>query len=262
MSVAEQVQDRDRLEPVLRLTDIHKHYGTVTALNGVNMTVMPGEVVGLVGDNGAGKSTLVKTVAGTISADEGSIEFDGVERHWESPQEALRMGIETLYQDGGLAPQLSVSANVFLGRELRRSGMLGRLGLIDKPAMRRRAFDELRRVGIGSVSQDVPVSSLSGGQRQGVAIGRTVAWARRLIILDEPTNHLSVKASEEVLRIINEVRGHGVSVIFISHTIPHVMRVTDRIVCLRLGQVVSDRPTSELTMEDVVRDITGVTSVA
>lgn len=246
------------MEPLLKLRSIGKRYGAVTALQGVDLDVFPGEVVGLVGDNGAGKSTLVKIVAGTLLPDEGEIQFDGAARRWESPHDALEAGIETLYQDGGLAPHLTISGNVFLGREVYKKGLLGKLGLLDNQAMREQAIAELERVGITSVKADVPVASLSGGQRQAVAIGRAVAWARKLILLDEPTNHLGVKEVDEVLKLIRQARETGVSVIFISHTLPHVMQVTDRVVSLRLGRVVRDRPTKELTLDGIVKDITGV----
>lgn len=248
-------------EPLLRLSDISKHYGAVTALDGVDLAVYPGEVVGLVGDNGAGKSTLVKIVAGTLAADTGGIYFDGSDRYWQSPHDALEAGIETLYQDGGLAQHLTISGNVFLGREIYRAGFLGKLGIVDNRTMRQKAMKELERVGITSVDHDVPVASLSGGQRQAVAIGRAVAWARKLILLDEPTNHLGVKEVDEVLNLIRQVKERGVSVIFISHTLPHVMEVTDRVISLRLGRIVRDSPTNELTLDDIVKDITGVANV-
>ncbi|HUX14005.1 MAG TPA: ATP-binding cassette domain-containing protein [Spirochaetia bacterium] len=248
-------------EPLLRLSAIAKRYGAVTALDGVDLVIYPGEVVGLVGDNGAGKSTLVKIVAGTLQQDRGEIYFDGADRYWASPHDALEAGIETLYQDGGLAPHLTISGNLFLGREIYKEGLLGRLGLVDNHAMRTKAMAELGRIGITNVSHDVAVATLSGGQRQAVAIGRAVAWARKLILLDEPTNHLGVKEVDEVLSLIRQVKGSGVSVIFISHTLPHVMEVTDRVVSLRLGRVVRDSPTRDLTLDEVVKDITGVVSV-
>lgn len=250
------------MSAVLRLTGISKKYGSVQALDDLSFEVGEGEVVGLVGDNGAGKSTIVKAISGVIQPDSGTIEFDGQTRKWESPHESLEAGIETLYQEGGLAPHLTISANIFLGREQHRRGWLGKMGFLDKSAMRERAFSELQRLGIVAVKSDVPVTALSGGQRQAVAICRSVAWARKLIILDEPTNHLSVGASADVLRIIKQVKERGLSVIFISHTIPHVMEVTDRIISLRLGHVISDKKTSDLTMEQVVSDITGVTQRA
>jgi simple sugar transport system ATP-binding protein len=250
------------MDAVLKLSNVSKRYGAVVALNNINFEVAEGEVLGLVGDNGAGKSTLVKTIAGAIHPDEGTIEFDGRIRHWQTPHDSLRAGIETLYQEGGLAPDLSISANVFLGRELYRPGLLGKLGLLDNSKMKSQALAELARVGIATVKQDVQVTNLSGGQRQAVAIGRTVAWARKLILLDEPTNHLSVHASDEVLRIIKQVKKLGIAVILISHTIPHVMEVTDRVISMRLGEIVSDRPTSDLTMDAIVRDITGVSGAS
>jgi len=237
---------------------VSKSYGSVTALNNVSLTVHAGEVVGLVGDNGAGKSTLVKVLSGVHNPDTGEILLDGQPRTWKSPHDTIAAGIETLYQESGLAPDLSVGANVFLGRELKRSGILGRLGFLNQREMDRRAHAELEKVGIAVPSSNRNVSQLSGGQRQAVAIGRAVAWANKVIILDEPTNHLGARQAGEVLAIVKAARTRGLGVIFISHTLPHVLDVTDRIVVLRLGEVAADAPTSTFTAESLLGTITGL----
>ncbi|CAN5578845.1 ATP-binding cassette domain-containing protein [soil metagenome] len=248
----------DHGAPLYEVRNISKTYGAVKALDDVTMAVHAGEVVGLVGDNGAGKSTLVKALSGVHQPTAGSILLDGVERVWKSPREAIDAGIETLYQDSGLAPHLSVSANVFLGREKLRKGLLGKMGFLAQKEMDREAHDDLERVGIAVPSSNRSVAQLSGGQRQAVAIGRSVAWARKVIILDEPTNHLGARQAIEVLEVIKSARAKGLGVIFISHTLPHVLEVTDRIVVLRLGSVVCDAPTSEFDAETLLGTITGL----
>jgi simple sugar transport system ATP-binding protein len=244
--------------PVYETRGISKSYGSVVALEGVDLSVRAGEIVGLVGDNGAGKSTLVKVMSGVHQPDDGTLHLDGEERVWKSPHEALSAGIETLYQDSGLCPDLTVSGNVFLGREQRRPGLLGRFGFLDNKAMASTAHEELEKAGIGLTGVRRSVNQLSGGQRQAVAIGRAVAWARKVIILDEPTNHLGARQSGEVLRVMQGARDRGLGVIFISHTLPHVLQVTDRIVVLRLGRVVADEPTSSFTPDSLLKVITGL----
>ena len=244
--------------PVLELRNITLHYGSVEALHDVSITAYAGEVIGLVGDNGAGKSSLIKTISGVNTPDSGEIFVDGVQRHWRSPHDSMQAGIETLYQDSGLAPDLSIGSNVFLGREKRRRGLLGRLGFIDQRAMEREALEQLARVGITIAETQRTVSELSGGQRQAVAIGRAIAWAKHVIVLDEPTNHLGARQSIEVLKVIKSAREQGLCVLFISHTLPHVLEVTDRIIVLRLGRVVRDAPTSNFTVESLLGAITGL----
>ncbi|HEX4249218.1 MAG TPA: ATP-binding cassette domain-containing protein, partial [Pseudonocardia sp.] len=167
-----------------------------------------------------------------------------------------------LYQDAGLCPDLTVNANVFLGRERLRPGLLGKLGFLDNRAMAATAREELERVGIDLTGVRRTVNKLSGGQRQAVAIGRAIAWARKVIILDEPTNHLGARQSGEVLRVMRRARERGLGVIFVSHTLPHVLEVTDRTVVLRLGQVVADEPTSSFTPDSLLKVITGLTGPA
>jgi simple sugar transport system ATP-binding protein len=244
--------------PLYEVRGIGKRYGAVVALDDASMAIHAGEIVGLVGDNGAGKSTLVKCLSGVHAPDSGTMLLDGVERHWRSPRQALEAGIETLYQDSGLAPHLSVSANVFLGREKYLGGLLGKLGFLDKKGMREQAHADLERVGIAVPASDRSVAQLSGGQRQAVAIGRAVAWASKVIILDEPTNHLGARQSGEVLEVIKRAKDNGLGVIFISHTLPHVLQVTDRIVVLRLGRIVRDAPTSEFDAQSLLGTITGL----
>jgi simple sugar transport system ATP-binding protein len=242
---------------IYEVRNVSKNYGAVVALDGASLKLHAGEVIGLVGDNGAGKSTLVKVLSGAHSSDSGQILLDGEERTWHNPKEALEAGIETLYQDSGLAPHLTVSQNVFLGREKFVKGIFGKLGFLAKKQMEDEAPADLEAVGIAFPSANRPVSQLSGGQRQAVAIGRAVSWARKVLILDEPTNHLGARQSGEVLEVIKRAKKKGLGVIFISHTLPHVLEVTDRIVVLRLGKIVRDSPTSEYTADTLIGTITG-----
>jgi len=244
--------------PLYEVQNISKSYGSVIALNGVSLKIHAGEVIGLVGDNGAGKSTLVKVLSGAHQPSEGKVLLEGIERSWSSPRAALEAGVETLYQDSGLAPHLSVSSNVFLGRELHVNGILGKLGFLAKKKMDHVAHENLEKVGIAVPQSNRSVSQLSGGQRQAVAIGRAVSWASKVIILDEPTNHLGARQAGEVLAVIKAAKERGLGVIFISHTLPHVLQVTDRIVVLRLGKIVADAPTSTFDAESLLGTITGL----
>ncbi len=245
-------------EALYEVRNLSKKYGAVVALDDVNIKLHAGEILGLVGDNGAGKSTLVKCLSGAHQPTSGQVLLDGVERHWASPHDAIQAGVETLYQDSGLAPHLSVSANVFLGRELYRPGVLGRMGFLAQKQMDEQAHRDLEEVGIAVPASSRSVSQLSGGQRQAVAIGRAVAWASKVIILDEPTNHLGARQAGEVLNVMREAKDKGLGVIFISHTLPHVLQVTDRVVVLRLGKVVKDAPTSEFDADSLLGTITGL----
>jgi simple sugar transport system ATP-binding protein len=244
-------------EVVYEIKNASKRYGSVIALDGASLKIHAGEVVGLVGDNGAGKSTLVKVLSGAHQPDGGQMFLEGKEVSWDSPRQALEAGVETLYQDSGLAPHLTVSQNVFLGREITVGGILGKLGFLNKKKMDHDAHRDLEEVGIAVPSSSRAVSQLSGGQRQAVAIGRAVAWAKKVIILDEPTNHLGARQANEVLNIIRNAKAKGLGVVFISHTLPHVLEVTDRIVVLRLGRIVKDAPTSEFTGDTLIGTITG-----
>ena len=245
-------------EPLYEARGISKSYGSVAALTDVSLSLYPGEVLGLVGDNGAGKSTLVKVLSGVHSQDSGTLILEGRQRHWKSPHDTIEAGIETLYQDSGLAPDLTIGSNVFLGREKRRPGLLGKLGFLAQKEMEREALADLRTVGIAVPPSSRTVSQLSGGQRQAVAIGRAISWARKVIMLDEPTNHLGARQANEVLSVIRHAKERGLGVIFISHTLPHVLEVTDRIVVLRLGRVVRDAPTSQFDSQTLLGTITGL----
>jgi simple sugar transport system ATP-binding protein len=248
----------ERGDVIYEVRDLSKRYGAVVALDGANLKLHAGEILGLVGDNGAGKSTLVKCLSGAHQPTSGQILLDGVEREWRSPHDAIEAGVETLYQDSGLAPHLSVSANVFLGREEVKSGILGTMGFLAQKSMDQRAHADLDRVGIAVPASGRSVAQLSGGQRQAVAIGRAVAWASRVIILDEPTNHLGARQAGEVLHVMERAKEQGLGVIFISHTLPHVLQVTDRVVVLRLGRVVKDAPTSDFNVDTLLGTITGL----
>jgi simple sugar transport system ATP-binding protein len=229
----------------------------VRALRGANFTVLPGEVVALVGDNGAGKSTLVKTLAGVHRPDEGEIRFDGQPVQIGSPLEARALGLETVYQDLALAADLDPAANLFMGREVLRGGLLGKLGFLDKREMHRRAAEAFNTLGIGLQDSTAPVATMSGGQRQGVAVSRAVTWASKVVFMDEPTAALGVVQTRHVLDLIKSVRDQGLSVVLISHNMPEVFEVADRIEVLRLGERVAQLKRQDVTMEDVVGAMTG-----
>jgi fructose transport system ATP-binding protein len=237
-----------------------KRYGQVVALNGADFELYPGEILAIIGDNGAGKSTLIKALSGALQPDEGEIQLDGTPVHFRSPRDARREGIETVYQDLAVAPALDIASNIFLGRERRRRGLLGSvLRMLDKRAMRREAarhFAELE-IGVQSISQ--PVEDLSGGQRQGVAVARAATWARRLVIMDEPTAALGVKETRQVLDLIKRVRDRGLPVILISHDMPHVFELADRIHIMRLGRRVAVVTPQTHTMAEAVAIMTGAT---
>jgi simple sugar transport system ATP-binding protein len=244
-------------EPVLEARQIRKSFGRVQALRGANFTVFPQEVVALVGDNGAGKSTLVKSLVGVHPPDSGEILFEGREVHIHTPQEARDLGIETVYQDLALAEEIDPAANMYLGREILRPGVLGKLGFLDKPAMRHKSENAFRNLGVRIQDTAAPVANMSGGQRQGVAISRAVTWASKVVFMDEPTAALGVVQTRNVLDHIRRVRDQGLSVVLISHNMPEVFEVADRIEVLRLGERVARLRPSEVSMEDVVSAMTG-----
>ena len=244
--------------PILELKGVNKSFGAVQVLHDVDLKIYPGQVTALVGDNGAGKSTLIKVLSGVHAPDSGRLVLEGVERHWKSPHEAIEAEIETLYQDSSLANDLTIGSNVFLGREKLKPGILGKLGFLAQKSMEVEALAELAKVGIQITDSRKQISELSGGQRQAVAIGRAIAWARKVVMLDEPTNHLGARQAAEVLKVISAAREKRLGVVFISHTLPHVLQVTDRIVVLRLGRVVRDAPTSEFDAETLLGTITGL----
>ena len=246
--------------PIHQARGIVKRYGGVTALDGADLELCRGEILALIGDNGAGKSTLIKAVTGAIQPDEGEILLDGRPVHFRSPLDARRAGIETVYQDLAVAPALDIAANLFLGREQRRRGPLGlALRMLDKRAMRREAARQLDELGISVQSIRQPVENLSGGQRQGVAVARAAAWGRLLVIMDEPTAALGVKETGQVLDLIKRVRERGLPVILISHDMPHVFELADRIQIMRLGKRAAVVTPQSHTMQEAVAVMTGAT---
>jgi len=247
-----------RPDVVFEARQVTKRYGHVTALDGCDFELRAGEVVAVVGDNGAGKSTLIKALSGAVVPDEGEILIDGRPARFHSPLDARRHGIETVYQDLAVAPALDIASNLFLGRELRRAGPLGRwLRLLDKRAMRREAERHMNELQIGLRSMTNAVEDLSGGQRQGVAVARAAAFASRLVIMDEPTAALGVRESGQVLDLIRRIRDRGLPVILISHNMPQVFEVADRIHIQRLGRRVAMVSPAERTMSEVVAIMTG-----
>ena len=246
--------------PVLEARDIVKSFGRVQALRGASFTVYPQEVVALVGDNGAGKSTLVKTLVGVHPPDSGQILFDGSEVQIPTPHASRELGIETVYQDLSLASELDPAANMFLGREIPRPGVLGKLGFLDKKTMRRRSDEAFRDLGVRIQDPAAPVANMSGGQRQGIAICRAVTWASKVVFMDEPTAALGVVQTRNVLDHIKRVREHGLSVVLISHNLPEVFEVADRIEVLRLGTRVARLRPQDVSMEDIVAAMTGAST--
>ena len=242
--------------PVLEACNISRHFGQVTALENVNFRVYPGEICALIGDNGAGKSTLVKILSGADRPDNGMIKIDGQPVTFSSPAMAQRQGISTVYQDLALAPELTPVDNLFLGREELRPGLFGKLGLLDRPSMRRKAVGQFDRLGVALRSLKVPISTLSGGQRQSVAIARAAMWANRVIFLDEPTAALGVIQTERVLELIRQVRASGIAVVLISHNMPQVLEIADRVEVLRLGRSVGQLPTAGSRIEDLITAMT------
>jgi fructose transport system ATP-binding protein len=244
--------------PILSARGIHKRYGNVTAIDGADFDLYPGEILAVIGDNGAGKSSLIKVLSGATIPDEGTVSLDGEEVSFKSPLEARRAGIETVYQDLAVAPALDIATNLFLGREKRRAGPLGSVfRMIDHKGMKEEADKQMKALQIGIRSMSQPVETLSGGQRQGVAVARAAAWARKLVIMDEPTAALGVKESGQVLELIKRVRDNGLPVILISHNMPHVFEIADRIHIHRLGKRVAIVDPKETSMHDVVGIMTG-----
>ena len=246
--------------PILEARGLVKKYGQVVALNGADFQLLPGEILAIIGDNGAGKSTLIKALSGALQPDEGEIRLEGDRVHFRSPLDARKAGIETVYQELAVAPALDIASNIFLGREARRRGPLGRvLRLLDKRAMRREAARHFAELQIGVQSIGQAVENLSGGQRQGVAVARAATWARRVVIMDEPTAALGVKETRQVLDLIRRVRDRGLPVILISHDMPHVFELADRIHIMRLGRRVAVVTPKTHTMPEAVAIMTGAT---
>jgi fructose transport system ATP-binding protein len=250
--------------PLLSARGLVKTYGPVVALDGANLDLYEGEILALIGDNGAGKSTLIKCLTGAELPDVGRLELAGQEVHFKRPQDAREAGIETVYQTLPLAPALDIATNVFLGRELRRPGPLGKvLRLLDHPEMRKQAEEKVKALGIRTIQNITQVvETLSGGQRQAVAIARAVAFGSRIIVMDEPTAALGVRETAHVLEVIKELRQRGLSIILISHNMPNVFEVSDRIQVLRLGQSAAVISPQTHTPADAVAIMTGAVQVA
>jgi D-xylose transport system ATP-binding protein len=243
--------------PLLTLRRIHKRFGGVIALRGVDLEIRAGEVVALVGDNGAGKSTLVKTIAGALRADEGEFYVDGRRVTLGSPHAAAELGIATVYQDLALCENLDVVANLFLGGELGRRPLAGPLRRLREPEMGRRTLQTLAELGATIPNVRRPVAGLSGGQRQAVAVARALLWGSRLVILDEPTAALGVKQTTQVLELVRRLAARGQAVLFVSHSLPDVFAVADRIVVLRLGSNAGTFVAAETNAGEIVGAMTG-----
>jgi fructose transport system ATP-binding protein len=250
--------------PVLSGKGLVKTFGRVVGLDGVDIELYPGEVLGVIGDNGAGKSTLIKCLTGALVPDAGELLLDGQAVHFRRPQDAREAGIETVYQTLAVAPALDIASNLYLGRERRRPGPLGSvLRMLDKKGMRASAAQALADLGIGTLQNTAqPVETLSGGQRQAVAVARAAAFGSKVIVLDEPTAALGVRESNQVLKMIGEVRGRGLPVILISHNMPHVFEVADRIHIQRLGRCAGVITPKSHTMSEAVAIMTGATTLA
>jgi fructose transport system ATP-binding protein len=246
------------MTPVLEGRGLVKRYGRVTAMDGADFELAAGEVLAVVGDNGAGKSTLIKTLSGAVIPDEGQIFVDGEPVRFHGPLDARKHGIETVYQDLALAPAQDIATNMFLGREKRRAGPLGTaLRLLDSKGMRAEARRVLDELGIDIKSMTQPVETLSGGQRQGVAVARAAAFGTRVVIMDEPTAALGVAESAKVLALIGRIRDRGLPVVLISHNMPHVFEIADRVHVHRLGRRVAVVSPETHTMNEVVGLLTG-----
>ncbi|ESW65262.1 ATP-binding cassette domain-containing protein [Mesorhizobium sp. M0761] len=247
------------VEPILTARGLIKRYGRVTALDNADFDLYPGEILAVIGDNGAGKSSLIKAISGAAVPDEGEIRLEGKAVAFKSPMEAREAGIETVYQNLALSPALSIADNMFLGREIRKPGFLGDwLRMLDRPAMEKRARDKLTELGLMTIQNiSQAVETLSGGQRQGVAVARAAAFGSRVVIMDEPTAALGVKESRRVLELILDVKKRGLPIVLISHNMPHVFEVADRIHIHRLGRRLCVIDPKQYTMSDAVAFMTG-----
>ena len=243
--------------PMLEAEGIFKSYGHVEVLRGVDFSVDAGQVVSLIGDNGAGKSTLVKILSGVMPPDKGEISLRGERVRFDSPLHARDLGIETVYQDLALAPDLGPAENAYVGREILKKGLLGKLGVIDKAQMREKAREAFVSLGTDVKDMDAPVAALSGGQRQSVAICRSVMWAKGLVFMDEPTAALGVRQTRKVLEMIRRVADQGVAVVLISHNMSDVLQVSDQVQVLRLGRRVVTYQKGEADVETLVGAMTG-----
>jgi len=249
--------------PIIEARALIKTFGSVVGLDGTDFELYPGEVLAVIGDNGAGKSTLVKCLSGAMVPDAGEIFVDGHVTSFRRPQDARDAGIETVYQSLAVVPALDIASNLYLGREVRRAGMLGRVfRMLDHGAMQRGAKEQLRLLGIGTIqSITQAVETLSGGQRQAVAVARAAAFGSKVIVLDEPTAALGVRESTQVLRLIRDLRDRGLPVILISHNMPHVFEVADRIHVQRLGRRAAVITPATHTPSEAVAIMTGAMTV-
>jgi ABC-type sugar transport system ATPase subunit len=243
--------------PVLEVRSITKRYGALTALQGVDLALYPGQVIGLVGDNGAGKSTLLNIMAGSLAATSGEIYVDGERAHIRSPQHARNYGIETVYQDLALGPDLSIWANLFIGRELLKPGPLRFIGWLDRKKMEAETAKDLQQTRIKVDSLRVPVNKLSGGQRQAVAVARAMAWGSRVLLLDEPTAALGVQQQGTVAELVKSAASRNIAVVLVSHNLPQVHALCDRICVLFHGSLVAELRPAEVATIDIVSWITG-----
>ncbi|MDZ7922352.1 ATP-binding cassette domain-containing protein [Rhodoferax sp.] len=247
---------------ILKASGLIKRYGGVTALDGVDFELRAGEILAVIGDNGAGKSSLIKALSGAVVPDEGTMELDGKPVLFRSPIDARRHGIETVYQDLAVAPAMSIAENLFLGRELRRPGVLGSVfRSLDKKRMLEEAISRMNDLKVGIRSMTQAVETLSGGQRQCVAVARAAAFAQHVVIMDEPTAALGVKEGNMVLELIRRVRDKGLPVILISHNMPHVFEIADRIHIQRLGRRACVVNPKAISMSDTVAVMTGAKAV-
>ncbi|RYC09989.1 ATP-binding cassette domain-containing protein [Ciceribacter ferrooxidans] len=246
-------------EALLTARGLIKRYGRVTALDNADFDLYPGEILAVIGDNGAGKSSLIKAISGAVRPDEGEIRLEGKPVHFSSPMEARDAGIETVYQNLALSPALSIADNMFLGREIRRPGPLGSVfRMLDHKRMEKIARDKLTELGLMTIQNiNQAVETLSGGQRQGVAVARAAAFGSKVVIMDEPTAALGVKESRRVLELILEVRSRGLPIVLISHNMPHVFEVADRIHIHRLGRRLCVIKPGDYSMADAVAFMTG-----
>jgi fructose transport system ATP-binding protein len=246
-------------EPILTARGLTKRYGRVTALDQCDFDLYPGEILAVIGDNGAGKSTLIKALCGAVIPDEGEIRLDGKPVQFTNPMQARDSGIETVYQNLALSPALSIADNMFMGREIRKPGVMGSVfRMLDRSAMEKIARDKLTELGLMTIQNiGQAVETLSGGQRQGVAVARAAAFGSKVVIMDEPTAALGVKESRRVLELIQDVKKRGLPIILISHNMPHVFEVADRIHIHRLGKRLCVIDPKEYTMSDAVAFMTG-----
>ena len=246
-------------EPIIHARNLVKRYGRVVALDRCDFELMPDEILAVIGDNGAGKSTLIKALCGAVIPDEGDVYLEGEKVNFHSPIDAREAGIETVYQTLAVSPALSITDNMFMGREIRKSGFIGKyLRKLDRPAMEKFARDKLSELGLMTIQNiSQAVETLSGGQRQGVAVARAAAFGSKVIILDEPTAALGVKESRRVLELILDVKSRGIPIILISHNMPHVFEVADRIHIHRLGRRLCVINPKDYSMSDAVALMTG-----